>query len=605
MRMFEGPRADALDEAQRLEVDSAREAFRELEKLVKNIQLYGREHQSVERFNERLYEALSTALSAREELMVDVGPYELLVHDQPIYENPTPEGNFIYRFYMDGVRKLTFARGLGAEELDRFIAILLTDWDDPALFEDDSVTLLWQAELEHMTYRVVESFTEDIKDGQQEAYTVAGVVDRVREGAQAASSPAAAQRRGRRGVNIAGLNNGLTESNLGRFEEQPFAMDEVEFDTLGRMFSTTGRETLEKFIEILFKVNLAEESNSIERNMRVTGLFDRIADLLIDSGRIGDLERLMRQVRRLTGPEGTKLPENLRAIEGIFRHWTSRNFIQKVTEGLRLQENDHGPSLLAICDLLNSDAAIHLAQVAGELKDAEFRQGLWDVVERKAPGHEHEISQLLRRVDKDHAHAIFRLLHKTASSDQILFAVRCAFANSDGTVRLEGLAGLPPGEVHRHLDMIYEALDDASSTVRGKALHLLARIRKPHVHEHIMECIEAPRFQSLDLEEKRRYFATAALTGRPNDTFLEIFGHGGLLRKGNDEMRHCAAVGLGIRLHREAEPLLDRELKRRLRSELVAEACAWALQHFKCDREQRTRQLYDIFFKGTLSSGGA
>ncbi len=44
MRMFEGPGEEALEQDQRLLVAATRNAFRELEKLVKNIGLYGAAH---------------------------------------------------------------------------------------------------------------------------------------------------------------------------------------------------------------------------------------------------------------------------------------------------------------------------------------------------------------------------------------------------------------------------------------------------------------------------------------------------------------------------------------------------------------------------------
>ena len=95
------------------------------------------------------------------------------------------------------------------------------------------------------------------------------------------------------------------------------------------------------------------------------------------------------------------------------------------------------------------------------------------------------------------------------------------------------------------------------------------------------------------------------MTGKPNDHFLEVFASGGMLsRKVQDEMRHCAAVGLAIRLCRDAVPLFDKELKKRVKHELVAQACAWALQHMGCDRDQRTQQIYDIFFRGELTTSG-
>ena len=56
----------------------------------------------------------------------------------------------------------------------------------------------------------------------------------------------------------------------------------------------------------------------------------------------------------------------------------------------------------------------------------------------------------------------------------------------------------------------------------------------------------------------------------------------------------------GVGMCAEAVPLFERELGRRLKSDLASEAAAWGLTHMRSDREARTRQLYDIFFRGEL-----
>ena len=50
----------------------------------------------------------------------------------------------------------------------------------------------------------------------------------------------------------------LSSSDLDDFSEVVFAMDEEDFRHLRTVVHTTGREKLEKFIEILFKVHLIQ-----------------------------------------------------------------------------------------------------------------------------------------------------------------------------------------------------------------------------------------------------------------------------------------------------------------------------------------------------------
>ena len=607
MQLFEGPSETSLDQRKADEVRVAKEAFKELEKLVKNIGLYGRLHSSTHRFRASLFSSLKAMLDGRDVVSIDIGPYEFTVHDVPIYENPNPEDNFIYKLYMDGVRHLEFLPGLTQPQIDDLLEVFLTNWADPSLFEDDMVTLMWQRHFEHIRYVVVDSFKEDIKEDEAFEYTVAGVVERVRSEVEASLMPideggAVAGTDARRSAKVSRIGATLSERDLDNFEEMPFAMDEVEFETLGAMIATTGRETLEKFIEILFKVNLVEEASDAERARRVVGVFDRIADLLLEQGRLGDLERFMRKVRRLTGPDGVKIEANVAAIEHIFRHWTTPEFVEKVTGPLDAEEVPELPSVLAICTLLEPEAAVHLARRVGHIQNADARAQLLTKLPYIIRGQEQLVARLLREVEQQHAHDLFKVLRQVASPDDMLVAVRAALGSKEGGVRFEGLSALPNEFIGSHLEMLYKALGDPAKTVRSKALHMLARVRSEQVHAHILEAIDSKDFQAYALDEKRRYFAAAALTGKPNDRFLEVFASGGLLaRKSQDEVRHCAAVALAIRLCADALPLFEKELKRRVKHELVAQACAWGLQHVTCDRDQRTQQLYDIFFRGELT----
>ena len=74
-----------------------------------------------------------------------------------VLENPKPEGNFIYKLYLDGVRRISLCNGLTVEEMDALVDVLLVDWDDPILFEDDMVTLLWSQSLENVKYVVIDN----------------------------------------------------------------------------------------------------------------------------------------------------------------------------------------------------------------------------------------------------------------------------------------------------------------------------------------------------------------------------------------------------------------------------------------------------------------
>ncbi len=628
MKMFEGPTEESLDETKRHAVDATRNAFKELEKLMRAVGLYGHEHQGTLRFRGLFHTAIQSLVpNEGDSVELVVGPYELTLHDQVVFQNAAPEKNFIYKFFQDGVRRLRFWHGITSKELDDFLDVLLTNWDDPTLFEDDSVTVMWSKEFEHFTYRVIESFREDGQIASDtEGYTVEAVVSRVKaagrppESIEVAEAGKAPGLRGQamRPPATGGSGGGdagsgrlgqakridlttalITDADMVRFEESPFAMDEVDFARLRQLVEGTGQGTLEKFIEILFKVGLVPDVAGTHDKVLTT--FDRIVELLLGARRTGDLERVMRKVRHLTGPEGDLLFENLDAINRIFDRWGTQGLIDQIADLINDPHVTEPAPLINLLRLQNPTAAPLIARAAGRVTIPDRRTAVFDLLPEIIPGQLREIARILQTCDAGHAHDLIRVLRSVEGID-ILQAINGALNNPDAAVRLEALGNLPPDKLHVYLQYILNALKDKSKVVRGKAIHLLARMPSPQVHSHIVQRIRDKDFLEIDLDEKRRFFAAAALTGNPNEWLLGMLDDRSFLqRKGDEEMRACAAIGLALRMHAPALPLFERELKRKLQTDVVREACQWAMHHVRQTREERTRQLYDILFKGALS----
>ena len=324
-RLFERRKADSLTDGERGQIAAVRSALRELEKLVKCIALYGKNHQNALRFREELYNGLIGAMGHLDRLDLGVGPYELTLYQQPVLENPKPEDNFIYKLYLDGVRWISISKDLTAEEMEKLVDILLVDWDDPALFEDDMVTLLWSGNLENVDYGVVENFADDEAEEDGSIYRIEGVLEQVR------ATPELAP--GEKPISdLSALR--VNGRDLDGFKEPDFTMDSMDARTLEAVVHTTSRERLEKFIEILFKIHLAEGGVSDGRGGMITALFDRIADLHLGAGDIGELERLIRIVRRMTGPADAPIRENQQAVDHILQHWSEESFVNRVTADL-------------------------------------------------------------------------------------------------------------------------------------------------------------------------------------------------------------------------------------------------------------------------------
>ena len=139
------------------QVHEVKEIFSKLQKSLKQIGLY---RHNIERYGEYLanvYNSMSDYLRRNSMLDLRVGPISFIFHGVEVFKDESRENNLCYPFYQHGVRLLMFKDGLGADELQTFLMILL-EHSDRRQGEDDFVTKLWKAQLQSIEWIVVESF---------------------------------------------------------------------------------------------------------------------------------------------------------------------------------------------------------------------------------------------------------------------------------------------------------------------------------------------------------------------------------------------------------------------------------------------------------------
>ena len=254
--------------------------------------------------------------------------------------------------------------------------------------------------------------------------------------------------------------------------------------------------------------------------------------------------------------------------------------------------------MIAICRLLSNRAAPHLARVAGRPLGGEIREQVWEVVRQKLVGRVREVAALITTAEPQHAHEIFQVLRRSMIQT-ICYSPWREPWTTQPKVRLEGLTQLL--SALRCCSHIGDArFIGWRQSVRSRALHSLALVRKNTVHERIMACINAPDYAQYELDEKRRFAAAAALTGGDSLRWTEQFSNPRIFRS-------VTKIGTVRRLlwafdysrtpkafWKRGEPFAE--------NTLVAEAARWALQHMEAERSVRTQQLHALFFRASCSS---
>lgn len=136
----------------------AAEALRALTKASRACLLYDAENDAVARFLGELDGTMRRALR-HGPLRLEVRPFELLCGAEVVYRERDRERSFAFRLYRDGIRRLEIDPEVPWKELVRLVGVMSVRFTGVRQREDDAVTLLWSARLEHIRAETVHGYT--------------------------------------------------------------------------------------------------------------------------------------------------------------------------------------------------------------------------------------------------------------------------------------------------------------------------------------------------------------------------------------------------------------------------------------------------------------
>jgi len=170
-----------------------RDAFAGLARALKRVSIYRHAPGQHASFVEPVLATFAEVLAKRPAITISVEPGSLNFEGQPIYTEPPREWGLCFRLHRDGIRTITFKRGLVAGELLDFMDVALPDSQgDPAASREDAVTELWKADLASIEYTAIAGYRIEEHAGRGFSDAVEALIRRVQEMSQAAGSDALA-----------------------------------------------------------------------------------------------------------------------------------------------------------------------------------------------------------------------------------------------------------------------------------------------------------------------------------------------------------------------------------------------------------------------------
>lgn len=474
-----------------------------------------------------------------DELPFKIHQNDITFNDDQVYTNPQREDNLALFFFKDGIREVTFLKGLTSDELENFVRILNTDFENVAL-DDDIVTLLWEKEFEFIRYMADDSFLFDESDEEIEQ-----TCDNVKEKLYSDEDLHKA------------YNDGL--QTVERTEITPVPLTEEDYKYIAKeIVKDESIPKVDKVITIVFELlqQIADKS-------QLQDVVSFIEDVILYCVKEGDFRRASLTLNRLRSFFNAKEAndERVRLAKKIFTTINNETFISTLgnvfdSTTVKIDEDE----LVAYSKHLDKTSIPHLLQLVGTLKTIKGRRYIINILSVIGRGNIELIAKGLRDKQWFVVRNTVIVLGKIGDERAAEYLGK-TLSHSEQRVRKEAIKAL--GEIggRRILPHLKFSLDDKDQSVRLSAVKALGNMKQEDAKLIIQHELKKKEFSSKDFEERKQFYEALANWDDQDvrDFLLAILKKTPFWnwkRKRHDEARACAAHALGIIGETDAIPLL-------------------------------------------------
>lgn len=604
-------RGDAFAEASISEEDvkTLTDLFVAMERaLIAQVQ-YGKEHPETRKRFDRVFSQVASALLSRDEALAwNVTPYSFVAGEHTLWEPKSPFDRIPYQLFSDGIRLLGLDAGLTEQEFLEFLRIVTLDRAREMAPEDDFVTLIWDANFEHILHQAIDTFAEGSQDEraafernvekvvQLAHYETPEQLEESWKKAKAARSTAPADVARRRMVAlITTAERADAESRAKAVQAQmadsrlddpvaiqrALAVDPAMLQMLGVRLQPDVNLTGDRFAVAAARAYREARRRGAERAVvspirsaidglakaAPVGAISMIGALAagVDDGRTPPAE-VAEARAALTGAIVSKKTMEYVLDGAVVEGANQALFLEGLKSILQCVDNTHVPAALKA-----------LVQVAdGPLKDA-----LMAYLGRAARGYERELGERFAEADVELGLALVRVLaalNTKEARDAISMAARCPHA----VVRIEALGHVEGASSERLRLELRALLEDKEPGVRVAALRAMRQYGIRVAGPFLVLRIRSAEFDRLAFEEREEALHTvvALAPSRAEAVCLELLKESRVVSsEAHEQTRGLAAELLGeVAQSPEAAEVLNAAATARWKnSERVRAAAAKAL----------------------------
>ncbi len=509
-------------------VAAAEQVLKSLTKLVAGRKIYAANNPRLEQFRGDLGAAMRKFFEYEDELVLDVEQFVIRWCDSVVYENPRREESLAFLLFKDGVGELTFQPRSVGDEVDRLVEMMADELHSLG-GDEDIVTRLWNANFEHIRYRVLddyvaEEFGAGAADGSNEARS-----DETSDHAELLPDHPSFAEKGRVIVDQSATLGSIDGYLRGIAGQHHHKGDDGEREasyqrTLRSCFNVTGDETA------LYRTELEREKTEDG----VAAFTDAIIvfTLLVDTTAVRDVVAVVERLIEFALHE--KNPATLERVVRLVKEFRAR---EDLTDSVR-KFCDKELSRLADPDLValflersvgenTADAGVAYATVVGApaldplvktLHRAEgpvLHKRICDAILAIAGETPQDVVDIIDRLDVDHPEEAIDAVYlaKSLKVKALTPRLRELVFYPDARVKLEMLGMVAADDDADATQLLLQSLNDLDKRVRIRVLEALAARVEPKVREKLSEIAFAKDLAERAPDEQEAIFKALGSVG--------------------------------------------------------------------------------------------
>ncbi len=430
----------------------------------RDLRLYPPGHPSARESVDGLAEPVGQYVDQWGTLTLEVQENALALEGEAVYLHETSRDNMAFLLFRDGVRSLSLHPGCEVEELEALVDCL-AHADDLAEMEHDIVTALWERDLRHIEYRVVDPFLGGamLRQGMMDALqqTVAHRLEMVQAPGLSPGdlSKVAIYQVTPRLIDNASLR--LTSQEAERIEREMAGLSSVTQDFAEVLLDIAGSGAITAANDVVIRSLTAVVAAFLDAGdmQGASLLIERLGDLETQlwvpagsTGRVASGAITAEHVRRLLEPAGPVSEDQAKEALSFLmplKRWISQPLLEV------LVQTEDRVVRKAILEMLGVEDAVRWQGLEPLLEDPRWYVVRNAVQLAASAGHEELADQALRllghqdvRVRREVVRALERLTSRGA-----LVGLLKALADPDASVRTlgAGAVGRKGGPEHEAL----------------------------------------------------------------------------------------------------------------------------------------------------------